>query len=168
MRDTRASRLHSHITTTGTYRIASRRSQRLKNAAARGPSLPPPAAWNTSACVSETAASGSATAARPLRRSIAGRRFFHHHGATKRRVEQCPDRRIRMVERRIAVVYLNGADDRPRGTGVSGRPCGADDLIEELADAPEACRTGASLEPRQVLRVEGDGDGLLTHTIIIR
>src|SRR2546428_5801695 len=60
-RATRASMLHSHMTTVGTYRIASRRSHRSKNAVARGPSLPPPAAWNPSACGSVTAAPGYAT-----------------------------------------------------------------------------------------------------------
>src|SRR5216683_187119 len=135
--------------------MASRRSHRENIAAARGPSLPPPAAWNTSACVSVTAASDSATAAGPFRNTISRSRFLHHQRTTKRRVEEDPQRGVRLFERRIARIDVDRADHRPGRADLTGCPGGAHDLIEQFADAPESSRSGPPFEPREILRVEG-------------
>src|SRR2546428_82285 len=145
-RATRASMLHSHMTTVGTYRIASRRSHRSKNAVARGPSFPPPAAWNTSACVSVTAARGSATSLFCARspHSVLRRRLAYHERLANRLVEHRADDLVGMGEQRVARVDVDGADDRPRRPGVPRLPHGGDELIQQLTHAPGAGGTGAA------------------------
>src|SRR5438093_10478140 len=145
--------------------MASRRPQRSKNAAARGPSLPPPAAWNTSACVSVTAACGAATALLPGGCAGLHLCFLHHEWPAKRRLEHHPDGIVSAFEQRIARIDVDRADDRLGRSNPSRLPGRPDEPIEQLAHAAQSCRPGASLEPGEVVGLEGHGDRLFSHCV---
>src|SRR4029453_9074597 len=149
--------------------MAWRRSQRLKNAAARGPSWPPPAAWNTSACVSVTAASGSATAPLPPAAGrIAGRPFLCDQSTLQRRFVHGADDCVGALEPRVGRIDVDRAHHRSRRPDPAGLTSGRDQLIEQLAHAAQAGRASPSLEPREIIRVERYRDRLFRHSMFIR
>src|SRR5262245_46645537 len=168
----RASRARMHVsqmTAAGTYRMASRRSQRSKKAAAFGPSFPRVEAWKIKGCVSVTAAVGSATTLRRApRHPVFRRRLFHAKWPSYRFIEQRADVCIGVRQHRIGWVDIDRAHDRSRR---ADGPCLTRvryELIEELADTPEPCGSGPALQPHDVVGVQRDGDGLLRHTMFIR
>lgn len=88
---------------------------------------------------------------------------------TKPGREKGPDRGVRFREIRVGRIDADGAD---YGADRSGLPAlladVADELIDEVADAAAPRRASLPPQPQEVLGREGQRDGLLAHTMIIR
>ena len=67
----------------------------------------------------------------------------------------------------LASMSIVPTTDRDGPTRPDSRAA-VDELIEQLADAPESGRARPPLEPGEIVGVEGDGDSLLGHSMFIR
>src|SRR5437867_1826741 len=139
------------------------RSAASNTSAARRPSRRLPAAWNSRGWVSVTAASVTPDPGPrgPAPSRVAGRR---------RRREEAADRPVRLRQSRIGCSDADAAGDgldHSRSAAPTRAGLG-DQLIERFAYAPPGRGVSLSPQPEQVLGPQGDGDGLLRHTIKIR
>src|SRR5207248_8720193 len=168
IRAARASSVHSHITTAGTYKMASRLSQRTNIRAARSPSRPPPAAKNIKGCVSVTVACGSTTALPRFRAAaIRAAALACDHGTAERRIEQVPNGGVGPLQQRVGRIHVDGAGHRARGSHLAGLPRRRHEPIDEVAQAARARGAYAAAQPSDIVGVEGDGNRPPRHNIII-
>src|ERR687891_2330183 len=121
--------------------------------------------------VSVTAEGGSVTAPLPRRATrgtVPSRQLLDHQRPAERFVEHRPQRLVRLGQQGVLRINVDCADDGCHRTDMSRLASSEDNLIQQLADAPDAGRARSPFEPRHVIGIEGDRDRLLGHMMFIR